>query len=586
MVRFLSVLFLVTGVVLTVGVGLGCGTGIPDQDRTRHKDREDSLRLTREEWVSQSGIVDPPLTAGWADETVRIWLRDLPIIFRATPKERLLAVKGEEIAAQLVIVATEKPLTQVTVSVEGFRGPHGETVSVRSSIHPIGFVHLTRPNLSGPYRVETVYSGWWPDILLDNFPFNVSLWESQPVWISIEVPRNLAPGLYATQVLITPKGESTVTMTLELEVADYELPREWHFKNMMSFHDEWGKEFYGDSWTGEMRARFLNFLLDRRINLASIYLGTDFSWEEISQGMKRGQNTIIVYTLGSEEILKEPPWVKLEVEKALNAVLTDWTSRLKDSGWLDRSYVYGYDEVSDELFLSAKQVLPRIKRDFGVRTMSTLYDASYGLDTGLTEAVDTFVPLINKYDSAQAVKARTVGSKVWWYEILWNIEQPLSRSRLLPWMTFKAGSDGFLIWCLNRWRGEGAPKLPRDQWKTNRKPVSNQILNDWDPWLDGVTPNSSAMYVYPGENGPLSSIRLENFRHGIEDYDLLMDVSESARGEEQGVEGKGTGGAIEVQDICSKVVRSPLDWTDSPSDLRSAREELVRMLVARKHARN
>lgn len=580
--RYFFVLLLTIGAVLFVGVGQGYGTDIPDQNAAHRQDREVGLHATRKEWISRSGIVDSPLTAGWADDTVRIWLRDLPISFRPEPKERLLAVKGEAVAVQLVIVAAKKTLTQVSVTVEGFRGARGEAVSVRSTIHPVGFVHLTRPNLSGPDRVETAYKGWWPDILLDNFPFDVSCGDSQPVWISIEVPRNLDPGLFTTQVRIIPKGEAAVTMALEVEVADYELPRVWHFKNMMSFHDEWGREFYGDSWTGEMRAKFLNFLLDRRINLSSMYQGTDFSWEEISRGMERGQNTIIVYALGSEESLKGPPWVNLEVEKAMNTVLTDWTPRLKDRGWLDRSYVYGYDEVNDELFPSAMQVLPRIKRDFGVRTMSTLYDASYGLDTGLTEAVDTFVPLMNTYDGAQAAKARAAGSEVWWYEILWNIEQPLLRGRLLPWMTFQSRSDGFLIWCLNRWRGEGAPKLPRNQWKTNTKPVSNQILNDWDPWLDGVTPNSSAMYVYPGENGPLSSLRLENFRHGIEEYDLLMAALEPMQGEEQRSEGKGNSGVIEVLDICASVVRSPLDWTESPIDLRSAHEKLVRALVARK----
>ena len=34
------------------------------------------------------------------------------------------------------------------------------------------------------------------------------------------------------------------------------------------------------------------------------------------------------------------------------------------------------------------------------------------------------------------------------------------------------------------------------------------------------------MLVYPGENGPLSSLRLENLRLGIQDYDQLNAAEE------------------------------------------------------------
>ena len=82
------------------------------------------------------------------------------------------------------------------------------------------------------------------------------------------------------------------------------------------------------------------------------------------------------------------------------------------------------------------------------------------------------------------------------------------RSRLIPWQTFEAHADGFLHWCLNRW-------------VKNDHPIGAGIKAKWNAELDGVESHSSALLVYPGVNGPLSSLRLENLRLGIQDYDLL-----------------------------------------------------------------
>jgi hypothetical protein len=312
-----------------------------------------------------------------------------------------------------------------------------------------------------------------------------------------------------------------------------------------------------------------------------MYGETDFTWEEISRGVERGQNAIFIYTLDPTAGLKQEPWLKPDIEKRARATLDEWVAKLKAKGWLDRAYLYGFDEVGPEFFPAAKHTFERFKKDYPVQTISTLYDYSFGLDTGLTGALDNFMPHMEKYNVAQADLAREKGTKVWWYETLWNIEQPLIRSRLIPWMTFKVKADGFLIWCMNRWRGEGAPKLKRDQWKTNREPVKNVILNDWDPWLDGVCPNSSANYIYPGEDGPLSCIRLECYRDGIEDYDLLMAAVERRR---ELAQGNGDKDAIALLDaalgIDDRFIKDALQCSNSPANLKANRERLVRAVVA------
>lgn len=544
--------------------------------------RQLSLAGLQTRWVQATGEDEPPLMVGWQDAETRVWLRDRPISLRMAPTERLLAVRGEVAATQIVVAALGKPLEDVRVSVGTLRGPAGTLPEGTVAVHPIGFVHLTRPAMVAEgYAHESMQPGWWPEILLENMAFAVAAGDSQPVWLSVTVPRDAAPGVYAAPVTITPANAPPVTRTLEIEVADVTLPETWHFRNIMSFHDAWCREFYGELWTPELRARFLDFLLDRRINLASMYGDTDFSFEEIERGVERGQNTILLYTLSPTAGLHEEPWLKPQIEARARAVLDEWVPKLRERGWLDRAWLYGFDERGPEWFEPMRHVFTRFKADYPVRTITTAYDRSYGLDTGLTGVVDAFIPLMPRYDAERAAQARARGTQVWWYVVSWNLEQHLIRSRLIPWMTFKVNADGFLIWCINRWRGEGAPEIPRDRWKTNTHPVTNDILNDWDPWLDGVTPNSSANYLYPGENGPLSSMRLECFRDGIEDYDLLMlarerlEELEAAGGHRDAVELLRA--ALTIDDA---FVKNALECSYDVADLRAHRDRLVCALAA------
>ena len=85
----------------------------------------------------------------------------------------------------------------------------------------------------------------------------------------------------------------------------------------------------------------------------------------------------------------------------------------------------------------------------------------------------------------------------------------------------------------------------------------------WNPALDGGYENSTAMYVYPGKDGPISSLRLENFRDGIEDYELMVEAARR-------------GIAFEIAD---DVTSDLTTYTTDPRKLRAQREQLIRALV-------
>jgi hypothetical protein len=110
------------------------------------------------------------------------------------------------------------------------------------------------------------------------------------------------------------------------------------------------------------------------------------------------------------------------------------------------------------------------------------------------------------------------------------IDAPVLDPVMVPWITARYKMNGILYWAANFW---------------NQTP---------DPWLDPVTfisgfdcsggyvLNGEGSLVYPGNhtkrytgqpdvNGPVSSIRFEMLREGIEDYEYLWMLKEKGAGD-------------------------------------------------------
>lgn len=70
---------------------------------------------------------------------------------------------------------------------------------------------------------------------------------------------------------------------------------------------------------------------------------------------------------------------------------------------------------------------------------------------------------------------------------------------MLPFLAAQGGYDGFLRWSYNDWTDD---------------PFTSP---EWSTW-----PTGDIFFVYPGDKGPVSSLRWEQLREGIYDYELAM----------------------------------------------------------------
>ena len=126
-------------------------------------------------------------------------------------------------------------------------------------------------------------------------------------------------------------------------------------------------------------------------------------------------------------------------------------------------------------------------------------------------------PLLFAYEKLgeEIETVRKEGGQAWYYVCVGPhhpyanlfIEYPAVEQRLLlGFMARKSKTDGFLYYSLNR-----APK--------NDHPIADGPLCHWNP-ASYDDYNGDGCLFYCGVNGPVSTIRFENMRDGIEDYEV------------------------------------------------------------------
>ena len=123
------------------------------------------------------------------------------------------------------------------------------------------------------------------------------------------------------------------------------------------------------------------------------------------------------------------------------------------------------------------------------------------------------------------------------------VHSPLVESRMLPFMALQGGYEGFLRWSYNDW-----PDNPYEH-------------PEWEPWPTGDT-----FLVYPGDKGPVSSLRWEQLREGIQDYELAMIASANIQTPDE---------MVDYEQAISLACRNPDGREKSIGDIEIARRLLI-----------
>jgi hypothetical protein len=228
---------------------------------------------------------------------------------------------------------------------------------------------------------------------------------------------------------------------------------------------------------------------------------------------------------------------------------------LEKNGWKDYYIQQQYDEPSN---LDKYKSLSQLTRKYmpGVKTIDAIKTKPE-----FSPFVDIMVFGITllRADAQKLAAERLASDKeVWFYHCASpyppypnrHLDDPLTSSRLYPWLAFIGKSQGYLWWACNVYRGA-------NPYETSIGPLPGGSQNP------GHGPGDNWMY-YPGPNGLRSSMRMVAFREGLIDHTLLKMLEKE--------------NPDKAAEITKKIAIDPVTYSTNSYDYYQAREELLSSL--------
>lgn len=555
----------------------------------------------------------------WCDATHKVSPQ------RVVPREgssaaRLSAAKNDFEAVQ-VVVRPREPLKGLTAAASDLKGPEGAKITaghvqvLRVAYH---FVH--HPTDSSGVR------GRWPDALPPlTRPLDVPAGENQPLWVLVHVPHDARAGDYSGRLTLHAENWSA-RVPIELHVWNFALPARNHIETAFGFSagdvfryhqlkteadkrkvlDRYFQSFAEHrispyDWTplDPIRVRFLSeadppraeldfTAFDRAMSRAvEKYRFTNFRLP--IQGMGGG-----TFHSRHEPRIGSFAEHTAEYRAMFSSYVGQLEDHLRDRGWLGMAYVYWFDEPAPRDYAFVTNGMSRLKRYApGLQRMLTEEPGKE-----LAGSVEIWCPVSFHYDHEAADQRRPHGERFWWYVCTGPkapyctlfIDHPATELRVWLWQTWKRKIAGILVWRANYWTSSAAfPDRPQNPYADPMGYVSGYSTPRGVKRFWG---NGDGRFIYPPESaavpgvsgdgpileGPVSSIRWEMLREGIEDWEflyLLRELLERDGGRVSAQEKSRFEELLKVPDTISSDMTT---FTTDPAPIYARREAIARAI--------
>ena len=546
-----------------------------------------AMNTIRSQIESATGYSD--VFVGWAPAMTKILPYAPNALPAGTPVELALA-RNEHEAFQVVILPTAQDLKEVAVSVSDLQGPNGAIFSnINMDVIPVGYFQTDNNPAS-----RTEYIGWWPDPLLTYLKkVGVKQGAAQSFWIRLNASKTQAPGEYQGVVTVQIAGEDAFRMRLQARVFSFDVPDAQPLPLALTFHPEhsgnndaalrnnWkDPEFPLVQWS-KHKKEWARMLADYYITYDSLY-DYNSSWRVDFDMIKdqRDKGQLGMFNLGGFWAGVENPAGDYGMDGVV-ARLRPAYEKAKEMGVLDHAYIYAGDEFREARFEKLEHCFARLKKEFpDVPLFSSAREHSFGQVDKRLKSVDWFCPQTCDYDLENADKARANGRKVWWYVCVQPykpfanllIEYPAIDARLLMGaMAAKFRPDGFMYYQMSIWNGA--------------KGITDGPFTSWSPRSWGDYNGDGALF-YPGpDSTPLATLRMENFRDGLEDYAYHKMLGErvkaiKAAGAKSDAARLWLADAEAALVVPDKLVKSMYEYSYNPDDVFAYRQRLASLIEA------
>lgn len=513
---------------------------------------------TIERSAPEAESVDAPLRLWTVNPIVKVFRETAP--GKQVTSLNACAAANEYEPIQCVLRST-RLLKNVVIEATAPIGPGGSLPPVQ--IDRVGYVPVDRPSSYYQSRAPAwcrvvpvgtpMCDGWagdWPDPLLPCRPFDLAANQSQPIWLTVHVPTGTKTGLYVGEVTVRAEGLPDIRLPLNVEVWPFELPARPSLRVIYDLRS-------GPGWPGvaegpiDMLRKWYELLASHRISPGILpqpgfkYDGgkVTMDTEAFDRSAKVLLDELNAGVFYSPDIFyafgwayKPRPFLERqaftdEYHKAYTDCLRTYIEHLKRHGWYDRMVLY----LSDEPFYTKDFVLDQMKK---LCAMIKSVDPKLPIYSSTWVHVPAWNGVLTQWGVGQHGSFPTeefrrrldAGERIWLttdgQQVL---DTPyLATERILPYYCFKYGATGYEFWGVAWWTHNPWDKA----WHTFIRQSDEGQDVYWIRY-----PNGDGYLTYPGErvglDRPVSSIRLEQAREGLEDYEylcILQDLIGKARG--------------------------------------------------------
>ncbi len=371
------------------------------------------------------------------------------------------------------------------------------------------------------------WSGETPDCLLEPEKFACISGKNTRLWLTLKVPKTAEGGNYTgtIEVLQGEKNIPALKMKLQLRVYDFEMTQKRNVTFLPQFSPAYMKRIYGTDKAEKLWNSYVKNLAEHRVShiytdyptfsfkngdrinvdgyrgFMDRYLDKEYHWGVLSKCFRIGvghypKNS----SFGPKDQLLSKEWKRRYVAaaKLLRA-------EMKKGNITERILFNIFDEPREEFYDQTIEAAKLLRKHFPEARVGT-YSPYHPNFIGV---FNLWQPLYSQRAHLLSKKLKAGGDEIWVYnpDFMSKVDSRAINSRIFFWWMWTAGIDGMLEWAMNWW-------------------------GEWQQ-LNFVNRNLSASWIYPGENGPLDSIRWELMREGIEDFEyffLLAKLLKENRG--------------------------------------------------------
>jgi len=439
-----------------------------------------------------------------------------------------------------------------------------------------------------------------PDPFLADRKKDIPAKTTQPVWLSFFVPKDAPAGRYTGEVVVDAGGLKSA-LPIDLNVWPFAVPDERHllvtnwvnFQRIAEAHKvkQWSDEFW------PVYGKYLDNMREHRQNIAWVpwslvgvhreedgTLSFDYTVFDkcIEVLHKHGVADLIEIQFvggfkdgwGGREVAlrritatdrKTGKRVTLDFDKGLGPLLADLQKHLEQKGWLGKTAIHVADEPSQNNVLSWQEKSRLIhKAAPKLRRIDAIEASDFGDD------LEIWVPKLSHLRSwyPQYQQARADGKELWYYICCHPtggyypnrfLDYRLPMVRLLHWINYTYDITGYLHWGWCAWPKGDPFGTPSDR-----------------------LPPGDCNVVYPGPEGPLSSLRWEAQRDSLEDFEYLWLLADRLK-KAKATLGEGAAEfdpSERSKEFCRRLIHDFADVECNAERIRAVRKQLAEEIVA------